>query len=67
MSKWFDHRKAVKAALKRKGKSINWLHMQLPPGTSRALIYDYLRGDAGIGIENMERINRILGLRYTDE
>lgn len=67
MAKWSDHREAVKQALKRKKKSIYWLHAQLPAGTSRSLIYDYLRGDAGISVENMERLNRILGLRYTDE
>jgi hypothetical protein len=66
MTKWDDHREAVRATLKRKKKSVYWLHAQLPPGTSRSLIYDYLRGDAGISVENMDRINRALGLRYSD-
>jgi predicted transcriptional regulator len=67
MGKWSDHREAVKGALKRKKKRISWLHAQLPAGTSRSIVYDYLRGDRGISLENMERINQVLGLRYTDE
>ena len=67
MAKWTDHKSAVNDTLKRKRKSVYWLHGQMPAGTSRSLIYDYLRGDAGLSVENMQRINRILGIRYTDE
>ncbi len=67
MPKWLSHRDAVRGVLKRQKKSIYWLHQQFPAGTSRSLIYDYLRGDAGMSVENIERINKILGIRYTDE
>ena len=67
MAKWPDHRQAVRATLKRKGKTVHWLHLQLADKMSRALLYDYLRGDTGISMENAALINGVLGLRYTDE
>ena len=69
MPTWDDHKQAVRQTLKRQRKTVYWLHSQLPPGTSRTLVYDYCRkgSKAGISVENMERINRILGIRYTDE
>ncbi len=74
MAKWIDHKTAVRESLKRQGKTVYWLHSQLPANTSRTLIYDYLRkpkpgkpNNAGLSVENMERINKVLGIRYTDE
>ena len=67
MAKWQEHRTAVKQALKNKGKSPYWLHKQLADRMSQNLLYSYLRGDTGISMENAEAINRVLGIKYTDE
>jgi hypothetical protein len=67
MGKWKDHREAVKDSLKRQKRSVYWLHAQLSSHMSRSLIYDYIKGRTGISVENMQRINETLGLRYTDE
>jgi hypothetical protein len=67
VAKWRIHREAVKECLKRQKKSVYWLHMRLSPNMSRSLLYDYLRGETGISVDNMQRINDALGLRFTDE
>jgi hypothetical protein len=67
MTKWNNHRAAVKEALKKKGKRPYWLHQQVASTMSQNLLYSYLRGDTGISMENAEAINRVLGIRYTDE
>ena len=67
MAKWNNHREAVQEALKRKGKSVYWLHKQLADKMSPNLLYSYVRGSAGISMENAQAINKVLGLRYTDE
>jgi predicted transcriptional regulator len=67
MAKWREHRDAVRETLKRRKKSVYWLHAQLAAHMSRTLVYEYVRGDVGISVENMQRINDVLGLRYTDE
>jgi hypothetical protein len=67
MAKWHDHRDAVRDALKRKGKSTYWLHQQLAHEMSQNLLYSYLRGVTGISMEHAQAINKVLGLRYTDE
>ena len=67
MAKWIDHRQAVRETLRRKGKSTYWLHQQLTEVMSQNLLYSYLRGDTGISMENAKAINKVLGLRYTDE
>jgi hypothetical protein len=67
MAKWQSHREAVKEVLKRQGKSTYWLSQQLAGQMSRDLLYSYLRGRYGISLENQEAINKILGIRYTDE
>lgn len=67
MTKWNDHREAVKQTLKKKGKSPYWLHQQLADKMSQNLLYTYLRGETGLSIENQEAINRVLGIRFTDE
>ena len=67
MAKWSDHRRAVEETLKRKGASVYWLAKQLEGKMSRNLVYAYLRGDSGISMENANAINKVLGIRYTDE
>ena len=67
MAKWKNHREAVRETLKRQKRSVYWLHSKLPGPLSRTHLYDYMRGDAGISLELMERINEVLGLRFTDE
>lgn len=67
MPKWTEHRHAVKESLKRKRMTIYQLSGKLEGTMSRNLVYAYLRGDTGISMENAEAINRVLGLRYTDE
>lgn len=67
MAKWVEHRAAVREALKRQGKKPYWLHKELATVMSQNLLYSYLRGDTGISMENAERINKVLGIRYTDE
>jgi hypothetical protein len=34
---------------------------------SRTLLYDYLNGKGGLSVENMQRLNEVLGIRYADE
>jgi hypothetical protein len=67
MAKWNTHRAAVKEALKRKEKTAYWLHQQLADKMSQNTVYSYLRGATGISMENAEAMNKVLGLRYTDE
>gem|GEM_PF-2014306 len=67
MAKWKHHREAVRETLKRKKKSVYWLHSQLILEISPSMLYGYMRGESGISVEKMERINEVLGLRYTDE
>jgi len=67
MAKWTDHRQAVKESLKRRGKSIYWLQGQVAGKMSRNLLYTYLRGECGISPENMQALNAVMGLRFTDE
>jgi hypothetical protein len=67
MAKWTDHRKAVEETLKRQERSVYWLAKQLEKNMSRNLVYAYLRGDSGISMENEQVINKVLGIRYTDE
>jgi hypothetical protein len=67
MGKWQGHREAVRQALKRKGKSVYWLHQQLEDVMTRPFLYSYLKGKSGIGEEKMEAINQVLGIRFTDE
>ena len=44
-----------------------WLVQQLASEMSANTIYSYMRGDTGISMENADAINKVLGLRYTDE
>ena len=67
MAKWTDHREAVRETLRRRKKSIYWLHAQLSAHMSRSLLYDYLRGDVGISREVQAKIIKALSLRFTDE
>lgn len=67
MAKWTDHRDAVESSLKKREKSIYWLAAQLEGKMSRNLVYAYIRGDSGISMENEKAINKVLGIRYTDE
>jgi hypothetical protein len=67
MAKWRDHRDAVRETLKRKKKTAYWLHGQIEGKLSRTHLYDYLRGEVGISVDLMQRINDVLGIRYTDE
>lgn len=67
MPKWKDHREAVKEMLRRRKRSVYWLHAQLASHLSRTLLYDYVNGKGGLSVENMQRINDVLGIRYTDE
>jgi hypothetical protein len=67
MAKWKDHREAVRESLKRRNRSVYWLHAQLAGHLSRTLLYDYVNGKGGLSVENMQRVNEALGIRYTDE
>lgn len=67
MGKWNDHRDAVNAILQKKGRSKYWLAKQLSNKIAPASIYDYLRGTSDIKYEKRKAIDRVLGLRYSDE
>lgn len=67
MAKWNEHRQAVLELLKKQRKSTYWLHQQLSDKYSKSLIYGYLAGDSDISMDTMHAINRVLGIRFTDE
>jgi len=67
MSKWDNHRTAVAETLKRQSKTTAWLAHQLTGKLSRNLLYTYLRGECEISTEKQRSINKVLGLRFTDE
>jgi plasmid maintenance system antidote protein VapI len=67
MSKWKDHRVAVKETLKRRGKTAYWLAEQLEGAVTVQHLYAYIRGETGISVDVQSKINEALGLRYTDE
>jgi hypothetical protein len=67
MGQWQDYRQAVRDTLKKKGKTTYWLHAELGQTITRQHLYAYLRGESGISLEVQSRINKVLGLRFTDE
>jgi hypothetical protein len=67
MGIWRDHRSAVAAVLRTKGKTTYWLAQRLAGRMAATTLYDYLRGRRGISMDNMQRINDVLGLRFTDD
>jgi hypothetical protein len=67
MSKFSNHRAAVKAALKHLGKTRYWLSDELEGEMSRSTLYGYIAGKRELTSDKMEAINKVLGIRYTDE
>ena len=59
---------AIKETLKAaKWKSTYWLSKELADQISRSNLYGYLAGTNDLTSGKLKAINKVLGLRYTDE
>lgn len=67
MGKWDDHVDAVNSVLKQRGMSKYELAQKVSKDMSENFLYTYLRGKTGINRVRMRAINKILGIRFTDE
>lgn len=68
MGKFSTHQKAIEAALAKREWTIYRLSQELAKlGISRAVLYAYMSGKQGLSVERIEAINKLLGIRYTDE
>ena len=68
MEKFATHQKAIAAALAKREWTTYRLAKELAKsGISQAAVYAYMAGNQGLSVERIEAINKLLGIRYTDE